>query len=503
MRAFEQGPLRSHRPVWLVGLLCTVLVAGCAGDTARAAAPSATASPAASSSSVPSPSLPADPFVGKVVVTVTDDLVVRSAPRVANDSVIHRPYLPRGTELKVIGGPVKASGYTWYQVVPVTFVLEGKPPSGWVAAAGKDGAPWIALPGTVVTAISAGYHHSCALTETGGVRCWGRNDAGQLGDGTKLDRMVPVDVVGLERGVAAISAGGRHTCAVTTAGGVKCWGWNDSGQLGDGTKVDRLAPVDVVGLSDGIRAVSAGDVHTCAVADDGSPLCWGYDGYGELGIGGSSGERPTPVAITGIPGGVEEISAGSGHTCALTYAGGVKCWGINYTLGDGTTRRSSVPVDVTGLARGVRAIGTGASPTCALKDDGSAWCWGGVLGTGTTKRSLVPVQVSALGRHVDAIASGGGRRCAVLDAGGVKCWGDNRYGSLGDGTLSARKAPVAVRGLPGRATGVAAGGWHTCALLEDGRVFCWGHGNHGELGYRRTSNSPIPVQVVFAGSPAH
>jgi serpin B len=160
MREVAQGSGWSRRSAWLVVLLCTVLVAGCVGGTVRAAAPSATPGPVISpspapatpawpsSSPSPSPSLPADPFVGKVVVTVTNDLVVRSQPRVAADSVIYRPYLPRGTELRVIGGPEKASGYAWYEVVPVSFVLDGHPVSGWVAAAGKDGEPWIALPGT-------------------------------------------------------------------------------------------------------------------------------------------------------------------------------------------------------------------------------------------------------------------------------------------------------------------------------------------------------------------
>jgi serpin B len=130
----------------LAVLACVVLVAGCVAGTVRAADPSP--APSASPAASPAPSTPADPFVGHVVVTVTDDLVVRSLPRVADDSVIYRPYLPRGTELRVIGGPVKASGYTWYEVVPVSFVLDGHPASGWVAAAGKDGESWIALPGT-------------------------------------------------------------------------------------------------------------------------------------------------------------------------------------------------------------------------------------------------------------------------------------------------------------------------------------------------------------------
>jgi alpha-tubulin suppressor-like RCC1 family protein len=135
-----------------------------------------------------------------------------------------------------------------------------------------------------VTAITGRWRHTCALTSAGGVKCWGNNHDGQLGDGTKHDRNTPVDVVGLTTGIKAIAVGWGHACALTTAGGMKCWGSNHEGQLGDGTGADRKGPVDVVILSSGITAIATGGQHTCAVAH-GAVTCWGENEDGQLGDG--------------------------------------------------------------------------------------------------------------------------------------------------------------------------------------------------------------------------
>jgi len=352
-----------------------------------------------------------------------------------------------------------------------------------------------------VTAMAAGIFHTCALTTGGGVNCWGFNGLGQLGDGSTTGRLTPVDVSGLASGVIAISAGSNHTCALTTAGGVKCWGFNFVGQLGDGSTTGRLTPVDVSGLASGVTAIAAGGDHTCVLSTGGGVKCWGYNGNGELGDG-STTNRLTPVDVSGLASGVTAIAAGGSHTCALTTGGGVKCWGDNFygQLGDGSTTNQLTPVDVSGLASGVTAIAAGDAYTCALTTAGGVKCWGrnasGQLGDGGTTGQLTPVDVSGLASGVTAIAAGGYHTCALSTGGGVKCWGRNASGQLGDGSFAGRLTPVAVSGLASGVTAIAAGGYHTCALATAGGVKCWGYNLYGALGDGSGTDRSTPVDVL-------
>ncbi len=351
-----------------------------------------------------------------------------------------------------------------------------------------------------VIAVSAGDSHTCALTTAGGIKCWGQNYSGQLGDGTTTDRTTPVDVTGLTSGVAAVSAGGYHTCALTTGGGIKCWGENVSGQLGDGTWTQRNTPVDVSGLTSGAATVSAGGWHTCALTAGGGAKCWGHNYPGQLGDGTTT-DRKTPVDVTGLTSGVAAVSAGGLHTCALTTAGGIKCWGANYfgELGDGTTTNRTTPVDVSGLTGGVAAVSAGYQHTCALTEGGGAKCWGsnsgGQLGDGTTPWSSTPVDVSGLTGGVVAVSAGGDLTCSLTAAGGIKCWGANYSGELGDGTTTNRTTPVDVSGLTGGVAAVSAGDNHTCALTTGGGIKCWGENDYGQLGDGTTTSRTIPVDV--------
>jgi len=359
--------------------------------------------------------------------------------------------------------------------------------------------------GSGVVAISAGGFHTCALTTAGAVKCWGRNSKGQLGDNSTTQALTPVDVASLGSGVAAISPGYEHTCALTTAGAVQCWGDNSGGQLGDNSTTQRSMPVNVVSLGSGVAAISAGGFHTCALTAAGAVKCWGNNAYGQLGDG-SMTDRLTPVAVINLGSGVAAISAGQSHACALTTNGAVKCWGYNFAgqLGDNSTTNRLTPVDVSGLGSGVAAVGGGTFHTCALTTTGAVKCWGvninGQLGDNSITQRSMPVDVVSLGSGVTAISAGSDHTCALNTGGTVKCWGDNSRGQLGDNSGSNRSTPVNVVGLGSGVAAISAGSLHTCALTTAGAVKCWGNNPYGQLGDNSTTQRLTPVNVSGLGS---
>ncbi|MBV7333689.1 cadherin-like domain-containing protein [Chloroflexi bacterium TSY] len=201
--------------------------------------------------------------------------------------------------------------------------------------------------GVAALATGQGDDHTCVVTSAGGLKCWGDNNDGEVGIGTTTDILTPVDVVGLSSGVAAVALGEDHTCAITTTGGLKCWGENGLGQVGNGVFADSLTPVDVVGLTSEVAAVFAGFAHSCAVTNAGAVKCWGGNEFGELGDGTMTNSN-IPVDMLGLTSGGTAVASGRGHICVLTSAGGLQCLGDNDKgqLGDGSTQQTSVPVDV-------------------------------------------------------------------------------------------------------------------------------------------------------------
>jgi alpha-tubulin suppressor-like RCC1 family protein len=371
--------------------------------------------------------------------------------------------------------------------------------------------PVLAVP---ATAIAAGVDHACALTNTGGVECWGVNAYGELGNGTTNTSFTytpdysytPVNVIGLSSGETAVAAGGDHTCALTTAGGVQCWGYNYYGELGNGTSTTSSTPVDVTGLSSGVTAIATGYSHSCALTNAGGVECWGDNVNGELGNGTVSSISPVPVNVTGLSSGVTAIAAGWVHTCALTNAGGVECWGDNGNgqLGDGTTTDSSTQVNVTGLSSGVTAIAGGNNFTCAVTSSGGVECWGvnnfGQLGNGTGTDSYIPVNVTGLSSGVTAITAGGSLTCAVTSSSEVQCWGDNG-GYIGNGQFVDSTTPVDVAGLSD-VVAISAGTSYICAITSSNQLKCLGLNDNGELGNGTRINRATPAAVVGLGAAA-
>lgn len=355
--------------------------------------------------------------------------------------------------------------------------------------------------GPAATRVSSGGQHTCAANTVGALKCWGNNGAGQLGDGTTTDRWTPVDVAGLGSGITAIAAGVTHTCALTSDGAVKCWGRNYEGELGDATNTGRLTPVDVSGLSSGVTDIVAGRYHTCALTSAGAVKCWGRNEWGNLGDGTTT-DRWSPVDVIGLGSGIAAIAASPTSTCALTNAGVVKCWG---GVADATSPGRWTPVDVTGLGSGITAIALGWQDSCALTNAGTVKCWTydyfGTWAGGPTVQ-YPPVDVTDLGSGIAAITAGFGHRCALTNAGGVKCWGSNESGQLGDGTLTSHESVVDVTGLGSGIVALSIREQESCALTSAGAVKCWGDNRTGQLGDNTTINRMSPVDVTgFTGNP--
>ncbi len=306
------------------------------------------------------------------------------------------------------------------------------------------------------------------------------------------------------KGVKQVSAGHLFACAVLDNGSVLCWGDNFHGQLGNGNAGGRrIVPVSVQGLMGPAVMVSAGGYrfyggsHACALLETGQVQCWGANSDGQLGndVGNRS---PKAVLVKNMAGRATAITAGGVHTCALLEDGRVQCWGDNSAFQLATTgQRSVTPVTIP-LPQKARAIAAGGAHTCAILEDGSVTCWGdnrsGQLGDGTKVKRYQPVSVQNLGGRAVAITAGHAHTCALLTDGRVRCWGNNYYGQLGDGTTDARYSPVTVKNLRGPIVQIQAGGWHTCALTDKGRAFCWGQGIG--LGIGSTESQAVPVLVA-------
>ncbi len=408
--------------------------------------------------------------------------------------------------------------------------------------------------------LDVGRYHACAPLPDATVRCWGYGGDGSLGYGNRDTigddetpaAAGPVDL-GVGRTVVAFSAGDVHSCAVLDGGDVRCWGFGGDGRLGYGNTSqigDDEAPGSVgpVEFGDGhtAKAITAGGAHSCAVLDDDTVRCWGYGFDGRLGYAGrvaddnnanSIGDNETPRAVGAVQLGMghtaRAVTAGRFHTCALLDDGAVRCWGLGSSgqlgygdaknIGDDETPDKVDPVKL-GPVPAV-ALSAGAFHTCALLADGKVRCWGfggnGRLGYANTDsigdneppEAVNPVDLGP--ERAVAIAAGGDHTCALLEDGTVRCWGfggNGRLGyanktSIGDNETPGSAGPVDL-GPGRRAVAISAGGGSTCVRLDDGGVRCWGEGGSGRLGYCSTAaigddEAPGSVGPVDLGVPGN
>jgi alpha-tubulin suppressor-like RCC1 family protein len=303
---------------------------------------------------------------------------------------------------------------------------------------------------SVVEQLDMGSDHACALVGTGALKCWGNNDEGALGDGTTFDSPTPVDVIGLASTATKVAGGTRFSCALLSTGGVQCWGWNFFGTLGDGTTTSRRSPGYVSGLTSGAIDICAANYHACALMSSGGVRCWGQNDFGNLGDGTTT-DSFVPVSVTGLSTTAIAIDCTMAHTCVLLSTGGIQCWGLNNhgQIGDGTTSNKLTAIAVPGLASGVNEVSAGWYHTCALLSTGGLKCWGdgseGQLGLGTTAEHRTPADVPTLSSGVTSVDCSGNHSCAILTGGELKCWGSNFYGQVGIGsTVSPQTSPVDV-----------------------------------------------------------
>lgn len=368
--------------------------------------------------------------------------------------------------------------------------------------------------------VSSGKNHTCAIAANNSVWCFGDNTNGQLGQGTlgtDTGKQVPVPIRGVEnKEFEQVVSGEKHTCARKLNGAIFCWGGNDKGQLGNNTIEDNPVPKIVIGADYGFTKLFAGANHNCGIKEDGSLWCWGKNQYGQAGIGNVD-INPVKTAmkvlqdepaVSGVT--WQSAALGENHTCALSSAGKIYCWGGNYRfqLGYSGTFESLpwskpyIPVDDNIYT----FVAVGGTNSCAIRSDFTVWCWGdnasGWLGTGSSENYVKAPQkvgtksdwifVSSGGEYVGT--NSGVHTCAIDSARKLWCWGFNQYGQLGNlcdvSMMNAEMIAEWINWLE-----VSAGDKHTCGITEDHELMCWGRNAYGQCGYEKGADMWAPTKV--------
>jgi len=309
---------------------------------------------------------------------------------------------------------------------------------------------------------------------------WGFNDYGQIGDGTTNNSNIPKNTLISESFTFDfISTGGGTSCGEDTTGKAWCWGNNTGGQLGDGTSVPKYYPVEVLNNHTfKPESVIAGTNHSCGIDTTGKAWCWGSNTFGQLGDGTNIPSN-IPVQVSNVTNFTSISTMGTNHTCAIDAFNKAWCWGNNAhgELGDGSYVTSNIPVSVSGGPAGFSSIGAGNEHTCGVDTTGKAWCWGnnagGQLGDGTTITSNIPISVFG-GYTYISVSPRDFYSCGVEVTGKAYCWGNNTYGQLGNNSLISSNVPVQVSNVTNFVF-IKAAAMHTCGLDAFGKAWCWGY----------------------------
>lgn len=369
---------------------------------------------------------------------------------------------------------------------------------GGSASVSLSAAGWESSSTPSLLSYGLGTNHSCVVMSDGKVRCWGDNGYGNLGDGTLVDKLTPVEVSSITTATAVASAS-QFSCALLSDSTVKCWGLNTSGQVG--TEVSgsvNKTPVQVStasGTLTNVALISAGTAHACAVLTDGSVWCWGQTTVNGTSSISSQAQKISGISTAKTTAGA--LTSGTGFSCVVLTDGTARCWGNNSAyrqLGNNSTSSSTAAVTVLNLS-GAFGISASSASVCALLTSGQVKCWGmnvsGQLGDGTTTTRTAPVLVTGITSATSIASSSMGKSfCANLSDQTVKCWGENTYGKLGDGTNANRSTPVQVLGLSG-VVQISLGDQSACARTSDAKIKCWGKNNIGQLG-----GGSAPAQMI-------
>jgi alpha-tubulin suppressor-like RCC1 family protein len=395
-----------------------------------------------------------------------------------------------------------------YSILLIAFVVAGcfKEDAGTTVSGGcPNGEPCSASPVAVTgghqfTKIAAGRYHTCGVKSNGEVWCWGLNSVGQLGAASQsFSSNVPLKVSGTQTFVS-VSVGDFHTCALASDAGVYCWGNNNTDVLGTtttescGTITCSRSPIRSAGTTT-FLGVAAGAAHTCALDSNSAALCWGYNVLGEIGSTTYATSTSSPVTV---PGGktYTSIVAGYRFSCGLDTAQALYCWGYgddgelgtlavsSCIYGSASYLCSATPI-AAGTSEKFTQIAAGTAFGCGLASTSNVLCWGygrdGEIGNGALQNAGTPIAIKLAGPW-SSVATGSFHACALRASGAAYCWGLNNYAQLGDGSkVYANPEPQAVTG--GKSfTQIVAGANHTCGLLADGSVWCWGSDGAGQLG---------------------
>ena len=374
----------------------------------------------------------------------------------------------------------------------------------------------VAAPRTAcVSDLAGGLDHFCIVRSDATVWCWGANAAGQLGDGTTLDRASPVAArTPPGRTFHEVRVSENHTCALATDDTLWCWGGNDVGQLGVITAAgvahaDSPLPIQVMAVSGAAapytlspfkaKHIAAGGKHTCAIDPAGALWCWGENADGQCGFSPTAVDDALyPMALPGLASGIIAVDVGDEHSVSLRDDGSVFEFGgnANGQLGDGTTTDSYLPVKA--KITSVAALTGGDEHSCALKSDGSIWCWGygAAVGLAGGQDQATPQRLLT-GKSIWAGGSAF-HTCAVQDN-ALLCWGANDVGQIGMGSIEPGNTTVTLptRALIATVARAAASENDTCAVTAEGQLWCWGANNHGQLGQGTIGEpSAVPLRVA-------